>query len=104
MQTVEIISGIVIVILVLFDVFMSVIVPRQTSPKMRISPFMTSKIFWPCQLWISRLIRNPEWELLVLETFAPVCFVLMMLIWLFLLICGYALILLAFGSQVTPPI
>jgi hypothetical protein len=96
-------SGILVVLLVAFDVFQSIIVPRATSRAFRIAPLLSGKIFWPAFRNTVVLLPN-HWRPPLLETFAPLNYVLLLLVWLFCFINGFALILYGMGGYVKPPI
>jgi len=100
----EISIGALLVILVLFDVFQGIIVPRMASKTFRLAPFLLGKIYWPAY---SKLAKIPFIERSgseFLDIFAPMCFVSLMGVWLSLLILGYALILFGMRAEITPPI
>lgn len=98
------IVGITLVLLVLFDVFKTVIVPRVTSRKFRIAPFLLGAIMWPLYKKAALSFSSKRISTSLLETFAPLSFVVLMMIWLFLMISGFALILFSLRVEITPHI
>jgi hypothetical protein len=71
---------------------------------MRIAPFLVGVVFWPmfkkfAEAPIFKRQRNS-----VLEAFAPLTFVILMLTWLSILVVGYGLILYSMRSTITPPL
>jgi len=98
------IVGTVLIALVLFDVFKSVIVPRITSTKWRIAPFLIGRTLWPMYKKIALSIPTKETSEAVLDTYAPLAFVILMLVWLFMMVLGYALLFFSFRNDFTPHI
>lgn len=99
----ELLLGVIIIAIVLFDVFQSVVVPRSTPRSFRILPLVVRTI-WP--MW--RKIGQRQGSLqrcdYLLGIFAPLALTLGLLIWVLALILGYGLILHALGSQIRPVI
>jgi hypothetical protein len=104
MDVVYRIVGITLVLLVLFDVFKTVIVPRITSRKFRIAPFLLGAVMWPLYKKLALSFSAKNISLSLLETFAPISFVVLMMVWLVLMILGFALILFSFRGEITPHI
>ncbi len=98
------IVGITLVLLVLFDVFKTVIVPRITSRKFRIAPFLLGALMWPLYKRLALSFTAKKFSLSLLETFAPLSFVILMMVWLVLMVSGFALILFSMRNEVTPHI
>src|SRR5579883_1540087 len=96
-QTMLFIGGLLVVTGVSFDVFQSVIVPRMTSRRLRLAPFLIGKIAWPIHREFAKTMAEPL-QSGYLEVFAALGFVLLMLIWFMLLILGYGMMLLALGK------
>jgi Ion channel len=98
------IIGVILVLLVLFDVFKTVIVPRITSRTLRIAPFLLGIIMWPLYKKAALSFSSKHVSISLLETFAPLSFVVLMMVWLSLMISGFALILFSLRGEVTPHI
>jgi len=101
MKICELIIGGLIVAIVLFDVFQSVVVPRQTAQTLRVAPLL-ARSFW--RLWrriglCLRLLKRREY---FLGIFAPLALILELLVWVVALIFGYGLMLHALHSQLRP--
>ncbi|MBX9693084.1 MAG: hypothetical protein K2Z81_11915, partial [Cyanobacteria bacterium] len=101
---VETAAGIIIILVVLFDIFQTVLVPRYTPSSLRFMPVFISRVAWPVFRSFSRLIRNETLQDLFLGTFAPLVFVCMFLLSLAVLTFGYALIMDSMGSEFAPAI
>jgi len=95
--------GIIIISLVCFDIFQSIILPRATSRRLRIAPLLVGKILWPnYRKIVARLPLSwrPSWY----RAFAPLTFVTLIGVWLSLLIFGFAFLIFTAGNYVRPPI
>ncbi|HEY9753812.1 MAG TPA: ion channel [Oculatellaceae cyanobacterium] len=104
MDDVLIAAGTLIVILVLYDVFAAIVVPRQTTSALRLGPFLLNKILWPGFLKVVSLkpLTRSRSELLAL--FAPAAFAVIMLVWLFIMLGGFAVILYGLRADIKPAI
>lgn len=99
----EFIAGLALVALISYDVFQSIIVPRLASQTFRVAPFLIGKLLWPNYRGIA-LQLSDLWRESMLELFAPLGFVTLLLTWFILLILGYSLMIHAIGNYVKPPI
>ena len=97
------VCGALIVSLVCFDVFQSIILPRGTSRRLRIAPILIGKILWPGYRAIVGKLPI-SWKSQWYRAFAPVAFVTLIGVWLLLLISGFAFLILTVGNYVRPPI
>ncbi len=86
-----------------YDVFQSIIVPRISSRRFRIAPYLVGRLFWPITKQIAfpleRNLRDP-----ILETFAPLAFIGLLFIWFVLLIFGFACMMFALRANISPHI
>jgi hypothetical protein len=89
---------------VLFDVFLTIVVPRATSRKFRIAPLLYMNVLWP--LFRALTANNPSSERRndVRGLFAPAAFFCVFIVWLALLQFAFGLILLGFGNHINPHI
>ncbi|MBV9387297.1 MAG: two pore domain potassium channel family protein [Chroococcidiopsidaceae cyanobacterium CP_BM_ER_R8_30] len=101
MEVCEFIIGSIVVAVVLFDVFQSVVVPRQTARTLRIAPLL-SRNLWRAWRQIGLCIRSLQQREYFLGIFAPLSLILELLVWVVSLICGYGLMLHALHSQLRP--
>lgn len=99
----EALAGISIILLVLFDVFQSIIVPRCTSRTLRVAPFLVGKILWPAVRSTAKFKNSAASEFL-LGSFGSLAFLSLIITWLLMLTCGYAFLLQAMRSEITPAI
>src|SRR5277367_6015465 len=100
----EVILGVFIVAIVLYDVFHTCVVPRISPINFRIAPFMARRVLWPFFLWMSNLPFLRKWRDDILGIYAPVAFVSLLLTWLFILIFGFGLILWGMRADLRPAI
>ena len=100
---IELLIGLALVAVVLFDVFETVVVPRRTTSRMRFSPHILPRL-WPIWRMIGTRLK-PAWRREeFLGTFAPFAFVFLLLVWVLALICGFGLALHALADDIHPPI
>ncbi|MFN8550961.1 MAG: potassium channel family protein [Candidatus Obscuribacterales bacterium] len=100
----ESILGITLVTLVLFDVFQTIVVPRVSPRTFRIAPILLGDVLWPPFRRLMRWKPMAPYSRELLDSFAPVVFVALMLVWLLLLTLGFALIIYSLRLNVTPMI
>lgn len=90
--------GAIIVALVLYDVFESVVVPRWTGGFLRMGPFAI-RVLWPFWKWWAQR-RDEKKRDDFLAAYASLMLVLLLALWVLLLIVGYGMILYAFRDQI----
>jgi hypothetical protein len=99
----ELIFGVTLVIVVLFDVFETIVVPRRTDHPLRLAPYILI-FLWPVWRRIGLRIQ-PAWRREnFLATFAPFILVTLLVAWVLALVLGYGLILHTMADQLRPPI
>jgi hypothetical protein len=100
---ISIVAGVVIILLTLNDVFQSVIVPRATGRRYRMSVHVWRSIwrFWPGMAWRLDPENGGRREEL-LAVFAPLTLTLLIFLWAALLIVGFGLVLWGLRSGITP--
>lgn len=101
--TLELIAGLLIVAVVLYDVFQAVVVPRWTDRALRISPLLLDAL-WPLWRRIGLRIRKAGKREDFLGTFAPLALMLILVAWVLSLILGYGLVAYALRGEFRPPI
>ena len=99
----ELLFGVLIVAIVLFDVFHSIVVPRWTPRAFRVQPFLVRAI-WPLWRQFGQRQRSLKRQEYLLGIFAPLAVMWGLIVWGFSLICGYGLMLYAFRSNTKPVI
>ncbi|HET7677794.1 MAG TPA: potassium channel family protein, partial [Candidatus Limnocylindrales bacterium] len=98
---VEMLLGVLLVAGALFDVFESVVVPRPSPTRFRLSRYVVA-LTW--RLWRARGLRSttPEGRERLLGGYGPTVILLLLLAWVALLITGYGLIIHALRHQLQP--
>jgi Ion channel len=101
MFALELTAGLILVAVVLYDVFESVMVPRRTNTKWRLAPPVIVSL-WPLWRWFG-LRLHPAWRREdFLGTFAPFTIMLVLVIWVLSLVAGYGLVFHALADQFEP--
>jgi Ion channel len=101
-QVAEAALGIVILLAVFYDLFQSVVLPRPSVGKLRLSALILRPL-WSSWRWLGtrdgRIDRRENW----LATFGPVALIVLLGVWGLSIILGYALIIDALRDGVKPP-
>lgn len=100
----EALAGIGIILLVLFDVFQSIIVPRCTPRTLRIAPLLVGRLMWPNFRKLALQCQNKHVRDFLLGSFGSLAFLALIVTWLSMLITGYAMLLLSVRNQINPQI
>src|SRR5437879_3554083 len=97
----EAIAGVAILALIFYDLFQSVVLPRPSVGKLRVSTFVIRPL-WALWRWLgnrtSRVGRREDW----LATFGPIGLIVMLAFWGLSIILGYGLVLDAVADQIQP--
>ena len=100
---VEAAVGLLILAVAFYDVFQSVVLPRPSIGKLRVSPWILRPL-WAIWRWLgtrnSRIDLRENW----LGTFGPVGLMALLGFWSLSSILGYALILDSIRDQIEPPL
>lgn len=102
LQICQVVAGSLLAAAVLFDVFLSIVVPRATSRKFRIAPVVYTNILWPLLRKILPENASLSFKNEARGLFAPAAFFCLFIVWLALLQLGFGLILLGLGDQLSP--
>src|SRR6202165_2036554 len=101
LQVAEAALGIVILAVAFYDVFQSVVLPRPSIGKLRLSPWILRPL-WAAWRWYgtrdSRRDRSENW----LGTFGPIGLIALLGFWSLSSILGYALIIDSIPGQIQP--
>src|ERR1700694_1687100 len=96
------ITGVAVLAVIFYDLFQSVVLPRPSVGKLRISTFIIRPL-WAIWRWLgnrtSRVGRREDW----LGTFGPIALIILLLFWGVSIVLGYGLILDAVADQIHPP-
>jgi hypothetical protein len=96
---VAIIAGIALILLVLWEGFETVVLPRRVTRRFRLTRFFYRNSWRPWVKMVMHLIP-PRHQETWLSCFGPLSLLLLLSFWAFGLICGFALIHWALGSAV----
>lgn len=99
------ILGLALIVVVLNDIFQSVIVPRAVGRRWRVTYALWrgSWLLWP-ELAFRLYPRKPEQREDFLAAYAPLMLVLQLVVWSVLMLFGYGLLFYANASSVYPPL
>jgi hypothetical protein len=101
----ETIFGAVLILLVLFDVFQSIIVPRATPRAFRLSPILVRDTLWPiCHTLANERGPLARFRQSILNNFAPAAFLFLIITWLFVMVLGFALIFYGIRADLKPAV
>lgn len=97
------IGGVALIVIVLLDVFQTVVLPRRTGSILRFSPHLIV-LLWP--VWRRIGLRlHPAWRREdFLGTFAPFLIVLLLFCWFVALVVGFGLTVHTLGDEFQPAI
>jgi hypothetical protein len=100
----EIAGGLVIILIVFYDLFQSVILPRPAVGRFGLVPFLFPAV-WVAWRWVGTRSKRPARRESRLAAFGPVAVLMMFGAWAVSLVFGYALILdgLRDGLRPVPP-
>lgn len=102
-EWVELLAGVTVIGLIMYDVFSAVIVPRQVSPAWRLSGNFVRES-WRRWRAAALLMRDEERREDFLARYAPAALVLLLINWLVFLLIGYALVFYALRDHMQPHI
>jgi hypothetical protein len=104
LQIIELIAGVFVVLVILGDVFLTVVVPRRTPAFGRLTRVSGHLVPWLWRLWrrVGLGIGSAQGREGFLGTFGSVAFIVLLVAWVTGLILGYGLILDALRAQVRP--
>src|ERR1035437_4365203 len=100
MDLIALALGILLLCLVTWDLFETIVVPRPTPDRFRIGRYVV-RLSWPAVRAIGRT-RNGKTHDTLLGLFAPAMTLALLVAWLVALILGYGLVLFALRDQLSP--
>ena len=97
MRIAALIAGILCLLIVLFDAFQTIILPRRA-----IGRFRLTRIFyiatWTPWVFLSRRIRNPRKRETVFSYYGPLSLILLLAVWAGAMVVGFGLIFYCTGQ------
>lgn len=100
----EIAIGVVLATVLLFDLFQAVLVPRYTPASLRLAPIIVSRFAWPYFRKLTSFIHDEILLDVFLGSFAPLAFLAIFAIWLFLMAFSFGMIVHGIGGEFHPHI
>ena len=103
-QAVEEIGGLLVVVVILFDIFLTVVVPRRaprTGQLLRVSGYLVPGL-WSVWRWIGLRQASADRREAILGSFGALTIILLLVSWIAGLVVGYGLLLDALREQVRP--
>jgi hypothetical protein len=100
MEPIALVLGLLLLGLVTWDLFETIVVPRPTPDRFRIARYVV-RLSWPVVRAIGRS-RNGKTHDTLLGLFAPAMTLALLVAWLAALILGYGLVLFALRDQLSP--
>jgi hypothetical protein len=104
-DVVELILGLALLAAILFDIFLTVVVPRRapaTGRLLRLSRYVVYKL-WVVWRWIGLRMGSAERREAFLGSFGALAIIVLLAAWLAGLVLGYGLLLDAQRDQIKPP-
>jgi hypothetical protein len=94
-------GGAVVLLVTLYDVFQSVVLPRPSVGRLRASVILV-QTGWSLWAWVNTRWRRLQLREAALSVYGPLVVVALLVIWGFLVILGFALILYGLRDQLHP--
>ena len=95
-------AGLLLIAIVLWDAFETVVLPRRASFRLRLTRFFYDSI-WPPFAAVGRRLRGAVARENFLSVFGPGSLILLLALWALALVLGFALIQWGLGSRVSAP-
>src|SRR2546422_5336562 len=90
--------GVALIVVVLWDVFETIVLPRRVTRRFRLTRFFYGSIWAPWST-IARLLRRSKRREIFLSVFGPLSLLGLLLLWAVTLVLGFASLQWAFGSH-----
>ncbi|HEY3347123.1 MAG TPA: potassium channel family protein [Nitrospirota bacterium] len=98
-QIISAISGLTLILIVLWDAFETVILPRRVTRRVRLARLFY-RLVWRLWLRVAAVVSKITGREANLSYFGPLSLIMLLSVWAFGLVCGFALLLWADGSAV----
>src|ERR1051326_643033 len=95
-------GAILLILVVLWDAFETVILPRRVTRRLRLT-VLVYRFTWGPSLMLARKMRRSGTRETFLSFYGPLVLILLLGVWVASLIMGFALLHWAFGSQLVDP-
>ena len=94
--------GLLLIVLVFYDVYHGIVLPRQAARRFRIAPVLVGRLAWIPYRDIGLKIKDPQMRDEYMGHFGVLVFFFLVVIWLLLLITGFACIFWGLREQLNP--
>lgn len=94
-------AGLILLGIVLWDIFQSIVVPRPTPGRLRLGRYLIPPT-WRVWRWIGTRARNPQATDWFLGLYAPGAAIILFVVWLAIIVVADGLMLWALRAEVTP--
>lgn len=101
MDVVLFLAGLILLGIVLWDIFQSIVVPRPTPGRLRLGRYMIPPT-WRLWRWIGTRARDAQAADWFLGLYAPGAAIVLFIVWLAFIVVADALMLFALRTEVTP--
>jgi hypothetical protein len=91
--------GLALIIVVLWDVFETIVLPRRVTRRFRLTRFFYRSVWAPWSM-IARLVHRSKKRETLLSIFGPLSLLILLSLWAVTLVFGFALLHWAFGSHI----
>src|ERR1700730_4180730 len=91
--------GVLLITIILWDAFETVILPRRVPRRIRLTSLFYSSIWVPWSMFVRHITTRKRSEK-YLSLFGPLSLLMLLVIWAFGLILGYALLLWSVNAKV----
>src|SRR5438094_7026279 len=95
------IAGTVLIVVVLWDVFETIVLPRRVTRRVRLTR-MFYRAMWTPWSAICRLVRNSKRRETLLSIFGPLSILVLLSVWAAALLTAFAMVHWAIGSRLIP--
>src|SRR5882672_12770129 len=92
--------GIVLIVVVLWDVFETIVLPRRVTRRFRLTRAIYRLVWLPWSAIARRLTKSKQRETF-LSVFGPLSLLALLVLWAATLVFGFALLHWAFGSHIS---
>ncbi|HEV2491371.1 MAG TPA: potassium channel family protein [Candidatus Acidoferrales bacterium] len=96
------ILGLVLLAIVLWDVFETIILPRRVTRRIRLARLFY-KSTWSPWSWLARRVRAASWRETFLSVFGPLSLLFLFAVWAIGLIIAFSILHFAAGSAINTP-
>jgi len=102
MRALSLVTGILLISIVLFDAFQTIILPRRATGRFRLTRLFYIATWFPWRFFARRL-PNPRKRETVLSYYGPLSLIFLLIVWAAGMVLGFAFIYFAIGSPFNDP-